>query len=261
MSEAPLVPTVIDDMGHINAPEPRALTNAGFHGLAHVPAESEWFANLGNKGTKRAYAMALTDFMAFIGINAKQPEEFRIVTRAHVIAWRDELVKRELEPATIRNRLSALSSLFEYLCERNAVTHNPVKGVKRPKADNNQGKTPALGNHQARDLLQAPEGDSLKAKRDRAILATLLYHGLRREELCKLTVKDASRSRQGVPHFKVSGKGQKTRYVPVHPAAGRLIAEYLEDMPTRKPEHCFGRCITAAICRAKMPSRQTASIA
>ncbi len=228
MSEAPLVPTVIDDMGHINAPEPRALTNAGFHGLAHVPAESEWFANLGNKGTKRAYAMALTDFMAFIGINAKQPEEFRIVTRAHVIAWRDELVKRELEPATIRNRLSALSSLFEYLCERNAVTHNPVKGVKRPKADNNQGKTPALGNHQARDLLQAPEGDSLKAKRDRAILATLLYHGLRREELCKLTVKDASRSRQGVPHFKVSGKGQKTRYVPVHPAAGRLIAEYLE---------------------------------
>jgi site-specific recombinase XerD len=194
-------------MGHINAPEPRALTNAGFHGLAHVPAESEWFANLGNKGTKRAYAMALTDFMAFIGINAKQPEEFRIVTRAHVIAWRDELVKRELEPATIRNRLSALSSLFEYLCERNAVTHNPVKGVKRPKADNNQGKTPALGNHQARDLLQAPEGDSLKAKRDRAILATLLYHGLRREELCKLTVKDASRSRQGVPHFKVSGKG------------------------------------------------------
>jgi hypothetical protein len=32
MSEAPLVPTVIDDMGHINAPEPRALTNAGFHG-------------------------------------------------------------------------------------------------------------------------------------------------------------------------------------------------------------------------------------
>jgi integrase/recombinase XerD len=73
-----------------------------------------------------------------------------------VIAWHDELVKRALEPATIRNRLSALSSLFEYLCERDAVTHNPVKGVKRPKTDNNQGKTAALGNHQARDLLAAP---------------------------------------------------------------------------------------------------------
>jgi site-specific recombinase XerD len=206
----------------------RALTHAAFHGLAQVPAEAEWFANLGNPGTQRAYQLALQDFMAFIGIHPQRPEEFRIVNRAHIIAWRDELARRELGPATIRNRLSALSSLFDYLCEKNAVTHNPVKGIKRPKADNHQGKTPALGNHQARDLLQAPQGDSLKAKRDRAILATLLYHGLRREELTKLTVKDASRSRLGVPHFTVFGKGQKTRYVPLHPAAGRLIAEYLE---------------------------------
>jgi hypothetical protein len=36
-----------------------------------------------------------------------------------------------------------LSSLFEYLCEKNAVTHNPVKGVKRPKAESGEGKTPA----------------------------------------------------------------------------------------------------------------------
>jgi integrase/recombinase XerD len=36
--------------------------------------------------------------------------------------------------STIRRKLSAVSSLFEYLCERNAVVHNPVKGVKRPKA-------------------------------------------------------------------------------------------------------------------------------
>ena len=223
------LPVTIDNTGTgIATAGPRALTNAVFHGLAHVPAEAEWFANLGNKGTKRAYEMALADFMQFIGINPKRPEEFRIVTRAHVIAWRDELVKRALEPATIRNRLSALSSLFEYLCEKNAVTHNPVKGVKRPKANNNQGKTAALGNHQARDLLKAPEGDSLKAKRDRAILATLLYHGLRREELTKLKVKDAFRSRHGVPHLEVRGKGQKLRYVPLHPAAGSLISEYLE---------------------------------
>jgi hypothetical protein len=40
------------------------------------------------------------------------------------------------------------SSLFEYLCERNAVTHNPVKGVQRPPIESYQGKTPALGDHQ-----------------------------------------------------------------------------------------------------------------
>jgi integrase/recombinase XerD len=64
--------------------------------------------------------------------------------------------------------------------------------------------------------------------RDRAILATLLYHALRREELCKLTVKDFKHERRGVAHLKVSGKGEKTRYVPLHPAASGLILEYLD---------------------------------
>jgi site-specific recombinase XerC len=41
--------------------------------------------------------------------------------------------------ATRRNRLAALSLLFEYLCDKNAVTHNPVKGVKRPKAETGEG--------------------------------------------------------------------------------------------------------------------------
>jgi hypothetical protein len=42
------------------------------------------------------------------------------------------------------------------------------------------GKTPAIGDHQARGLLEAPKNVSLKDKRDRAILATMLYHALLR---------------------------------------------------------------------------------
>ena len=207
------------------APE-RRLTAARFQQLADVPAEIEWFANLGNASTRRAYENALQDFMQFTGIAA--PAEFRSVTRAHVIAWRDDLARRALSGMTVRHRLAALSSLFEYLCEKNAVTHNPVKGVKRPPVESYEGKTPALGDHQARALLDAPVGDSLKSKRDRALLATLLYHALRREELCKLSVKDFRHERRGVAHLKVSGKGSKTRYVPLHPAAGGLIVDYLE---------------------------------
>ena len=45
--------------------------------------------------------------------------------------------------------------MYDYLCESNAVTHNPVRGVKRPKAETNEGKTPALGDAQARALLVA----------------------------------------------------------------------------------------------------------
>jgi site-specific recombinase XerD len=202
------------------------LTAAKYRTLAEVPPELEWFANLGNAATRRAYQTALEDFIRFTGL--KQPEEFRTVTRAHVIAWRDELVGRGLSPTTVRHRLSALASLFDYLCDQNAVTHNPVKGVKRPVPETTEGKTPALGDHQARKLLAAPAGDTLKAKRDRAMLATLLYHALRRDELCKLKVRDVRQERRGVPHLKVSGKGGKTRYLPLHPAASGLIAEYLE---------------------------------
>src|ERR1017187_7602966 len=150
-------------------PTSRPLTAAAFQGLAAVPPEVEWFANLGNKATRRAYEHALQDFMRFTGIS--KPEEFRIVTRAHVIAWRDDLARRALSATTVRHRLSALASLFEYLCDKNAVTHNPVKGVKRPVPETTEGKTPALGDHQARKLLDAPAGDTIKAKRDRAILA------------------------------------------------------------------------------------------
>ena len=210
----------------VEAESARMLTAARFQGLANVPPELEWFANIDNKSTRRAYENALQDFMRFTGI--KEPAEFRSVTRSHVIAWRDDLVVRALSGMTVRHRLAALSSLFEHLCESNAVTHNPVKGVKRPPVESYEGKTPALGDHQARALLEAPDAVSLKGKRDRAILATLLYHALRREELCKLTVKDFKHERRGVAHLKVLGKGSKTRYVPLHPAAGGLIADYLE---------------------------------
>lgn len=204
----------------------RLLTTEAFRRLADVPPELEWFANLTSPATRRAYQNAIQDFMAFIGI--AQPAEFRTVTRAHVIAWRDNLRQRGRSGSTIRHRLAALASLFDYLCDQNAVTHNPVKGVKRPKNDSHEGRTPALGDHQARLLLAAPVGDTLKAKRDRAILATLLYHALRRDELCKLTIKDFRHERRGVRHLKVAGKGGKTRYVPLHPAANGLIHDYLE---------------------------------
>lgn len=58
-------------------------------------------------------------------------------------------------------------------------------------------------------------------------MAALLYHGLRREELCKLCVKDIQ-SRQGIVHFRVTGKRSKIRYVPIHAKALRLINDYLD---------------------------------
>jgi hypothetical protein len=78
MSDTPL-PTKI-------GPKNRLLTSAEFQHLSAVPPEVEWFANIRNRSTRRAYETAIQDFMGFTGI--ARPEEFRAVTRAHVIAWR-----------------------------------------------------------------------------------------------------------------------------------------------------------------------------
>src|SRR5271154_279631 len=200
------------------------LTPAQFGDLAEVPPELEWLANITNAKTRRAYRNDVSEFSAFAGL--KTSAELRTISRAHVIAWRKDLEGRQLADTSIRRKLSALSSLFDYLCERNAVLGNPVDGVKRPTASNNEGSTPALGDAQARRLLDAPPDDTLKGVRDRAILATLLYHGIRREELCGLRIKDMQ-SRQGVLHFRVKGKRGKVRFVPVQVLAQRLIEEYL----------------------------------
>ena len=204
----------------------RTLTAPEFQRLAEVPPEAQWFANLDSVQTRRAYKNDLRAFMAFTGI--EKPEEFRTVTRSHILAWRADLESQKLAGSTIRRKLAALASLYEYLCDTNAVTHNPVKGVKRPKVDSYEGKTPALGDAQVRRLLDAPPADTLKGKRDRAILSVLLYHALRREELTKLLVKDFSQERRGVPHLRVQGKGAKLRYIPTHPNTLRLVSEYLE---------------------------------
>jgi integrase/recombinase XerD len=203
----------------------RRLTIKAFSQLADMPPEAQWFANLDSPQTRRAYKNDVRSFMTFVGI--KNAEEFRDVARGHVLAWRAELECQQLAGSSIRRKLAALASLFEYLCDCNAVATNPVKGVKRPRVDSYEGKTPAIGDHQARQLLDAPDPSTLKGKRDRAILSVFLFHGLRREELCLLRVKDVL-ERRGVRHLMVRGKGGKTRYLPLHANSAERIEDYLE---------------------------------
>ena len=184
----------------------RTLTAPEFHRLAQVPPAAEWFANIDNPNTRRAYRNDLQEFMAFVGITS--PVEFRLVSRVHVLAWRADLERREVAGSTLRRKLAALSSLFEYLCERNAVATNPVDGVKRPKVESDEGKTPALGDAQTRQLLKLPAGDGLQQLRDRALLSVLFHHGLRREEVCSLTVS-SMHQRRGLSHLRLGGPGSR----------------------------------------------------
>src|SRR5438445_13168541 len=91
---------------------PRALSTAQFQTLAEVPPETEWFANLTNANTRRAYRQDIKDFMPLAAL--RQPEQFRNVTRAHVIAWREWLVGQGWANDTIRRQPAAFSRLYAY---------------------------------------------------------------------------------------------------------------------------------------------------
>ncbi|MCA8090093.1 tyrosine-type recombinase/integrase [Burkholderia anthina] len=109
-----------------------------------------------------------------------------------------------------------------------------------------------LGDHQARRLLDEPDQETLKGKRDRALLAVQFYHGLRREELYLLTARDIHDQR-GVPHLRIHGKGNRLRHVPLHPASAERLHTYLEaagharspDSPLFQPIRTTGAAITS----------------
>lgn len=204
------------------------LTAAEFYQLRDLPPEADWFANIDNPNTRRAYQSDLKEFIAFL--NHDGIENFRAVTRLHVIAWRNLLEINQNSPATIRRKLAALSSLYAFLTECNAVLINPVDGIKRPRHESDCGKTPAISDQQACALLAAPNAATLIGKRDKAILSVLLFHALRREELCKLHLKSIHQ-RRGMKHLEIHGKGGKIRHLPLHPETDQLIQDYLASAP------------------------------
>ena len=131
-------------------PEGKRLSRAEFQGLGDMLPELGWFANLDNPRTRRAYRRDVRDFTAFAGV--EWPEEMRRVTRAHLIAWRKDLECRGLAPSSIRRKLAAVASLFDHLCEANAVSHNPMRGSNarsstrtkarpRPRATDRPGRS------------------------------------------------------------------------------------------------------------------------
>jgi site-specific recombinase XerD len=205
---------------------PNRLSTAQCDALSAIPPEAEWFTNLRNCHTRENYQRDIRQFIAFAGPGTA--EQLRPGHLPHVLAWRDHLQGRGLAKDTIRRKLAALSALYAYLCDRHAVLHNPVLGRRRPPSMNRERATPALGDDQALRLLEAPPAGTLKGKRDRGMLAVLLYHGIRREEPCRLKVGDIQ-SHQGVWHLRIEGKREKMRSIPLAIAAQRLITAYLAE--------------------------------
>ena len=210
--------------------------------LAEMPSEDIWLANARSKSvhTARYYQTDLEQFKKYFKI--KSPTNYRNITSKHVVQYRiylqygpkfkigdaiPENTPLRASNGAVARKLSSVSSLFTFFCEQGAMRSNPFKVIKRPKVNNKVGKSKRLSDAEARKLLAQPPADTFVGKRDKAILDTLLHCGLRRQELCNLKVKSIYID-DGVPKFRIYGKGQKERAIPVAISSLRAINDYLK---------------------------------
>lgn len=162
--------------------------------------------------SQRAYGQALDDF--FEWLSRRQQFGF---SRALVQEYRSGLVAAGLAPSTINLRLAAVRKLAweasenGWLAPEIAASIARIKGVRRLGVRTGNWLT----REQATELLRLPDPETLKGKRDRAILALLLACGLRRAEVARLTVEsfELREGRWVLPDLE--SKGNRLRTVPV----------------------------------------------
>jgi len=192
--------------------------------LKAIPEEGLWLASQTSKNTRVAYRRDVAGFMGFLGIQTT--EELREVDRAAVLSWQSRLEAGGAKPATIRRKLAALSSLFAHLVHHQVLRENPTRELRRPSVNRRQGRTPAFSTAQARAILDAPDGTTLRGLRDRAILSVGFQAGPRRGSIARLRVRDFHQD-AGYDALRFVWKGGHEHAVALHPQTAQRIREYL----------------------------------
>ncbi len=124
--------------------------------------------------------------------------------------------------SSISTRLSALRGFYQFLIKKKWVTINPVKAIQAPKINKRLPKQ-IDAETLTSFLQQIPQNNALSA-RDRAIMELFYSSGLRLAELVSLDI-DAVPESDGL--LKVTGKGDKERYIPIGTKAQDAIKIWL----------------------------------
>lgn len=139
----------------------------------------------------------------------------------HIRRFVSVMHSRDLSTKTIARRLSAWRGFYDFLIHRHQFSSNPVTGLRAPKSAKTLPQ--ALSVEQAIKLVDIADDDILSI-RDHAILELFYSSGLRLSELVGLNL-EAIDFLQG--QATVTGKGNKTRVVPVGSHAVQAIKNWL----------------------------------
>lgn len=168
--------------------------------------------SLGSPESQRGYQHAIDEFIGWYCSEPRLSFNKSVVTR-----YRIHLETRQLAPGTINVRLAAVRRLAYEAADCGLLSPELAAGIHRVKGAKKLGVR--LGNwltaEEARTLWQLPNSETLKGKRDRAILASLLGGGLRRLELAELTFDHLQRREDRWAIIDLVGKAGHVRTVPV----------------------------------------------
>jgi len=157
----------------LRLPDLEQSKNAVLHSLA-APSSQE------------SYGHAIDEFVDWY---CSEPR--LALNRTVVLRYRSYLEARLLAPGTINLRLGAVRRLACEAADSGLLSSDLAAGIRRIKGVRNLGVR--LGNwltvEQSLALWRAPDGEKLKSKRDRALLALLLACGLRRHEAVGLRIE------------------------------------------------------------------------
>ena len=163
--------------------------------------------------TRRSYAHALVEFTVW---RRSQGSPF---TRSSVHAWRAALEKKGLSPATINVRLAAVRKLASEAAANGLLDAETAASIQQVAGARQRGNRMGnwLSQAQTQALIEAPEPNTLKGKRDRCALALLVGCGMRRGEAVKLEFGDIQQRDGRWVIVDLKGKHGRIRTVPVPP--------------------------------------------
>src|SRR5262249_11677965 len=147
-------------------------------------AKAAVLGSLRSSESQRGYRHSINEFISWYCSEPRLSFNKIVVTR-----YRIHLESRSLAPGTVNVRLGAVRRLAYEAADSGLLSPELAAGIPRVKGASRLGVP--LGNwltvEQSRSLWQLPSSETLKGKRDQAILSVLLGCGLRRRELAELT--------------------------------------------------------------------------
>lgn len=168
--------------------------------------------------TVENYDRYLKKFLEFTQINSPSQIDDEVVRK-----FRLHLNRLDLKKKTQNYYLIALRMFLKYLAKKN-IESMPAERIELAKVS--QRELDLITMEEMSRLLASPEGEDIKALRDKAILELLFSTGLRVSELCSLDQDHFVNARGG--EISVRGKGDKIRVVFLSPEATEIIKKYLE---------------------------------